>query len=327
MTRARSSLALIAVAVAVAGDARSELRTPELDMRSGFRSADDARRSAGGVRAIYQDRFTYVPSPVDERALRMSTFQVNYTGFSAEAQAAFQAAVNIWSALLISSVPIVVDATFASLPGNVLGFAGAGQFVDDFPNQPIENTFFPIGTANALAGRDLLPGIGDIVATFSSTPSWYFGTDGNPPAGQFDFVTVVLHELAHGLGLLASADATGTVASLNVPPFIYDRHVQAGGVNIQGGVPNSSAVMLAAFTGNDLFFNLPPTTALRVTAPAKLYAPDPFEPGASVSHLDEALFGPADPNSLIPRSFIRPKPSTAPDRSRSLCSRIWAGRL
>ena len=53
---------------------------------------------------------------------------VTYSGFTAEAQAAFQFAVDIWAALLDIDIPIVVDATFAPLAENVLGSAG-GSFV------------------------------------------------------------------------------------------------------------------------------------------------------------------------------------------------------
>ena len=53
--------------------------------------------------------------------------------------------------------------------------------------------------ANKLSGIDLAPNDDDIVANFNSSFNWYLGTDGN--AGmQFDLMTVVLHELGHGLG-------------------------------------------------------------------------------------------------------------------------------
>ena len=56
--------------------------------------------------------------------------------------------------------------------------------------------------ADAIAGRDTYAGRVDLTASFNSNDkvNWYYGTDGNTPSGQFDFVTVVLHELGHGLG-------------------------------------------------------------------------------------------------------------------------------
>jgi len=47
--------------------------------------------------------------------------------------------------------------------------------------------------ANKRAGRQLDP-TPDIVADFNSARTdWYFGTDGNTPAGAYDFTTVVMH--------------------------------------------------------------------------------------------------------------------------------------
>ena len=43
----------------------------------------------------------------------------------------------------------------------------------------------------------------DIVANFNSSFEWYLGTDGNAGT-SYDLMTVVLHELAHGLGFIGS---------------------------------------------------------------------------------------------------------------------------
>jgi hypothetical protein len=56
-------------------------------------------------------------------------------------------------------------------------------------------------TTNKLANTDHNPGLADINATFSSShPDWYFGTGDSTPINKIDFVSVVLHELGHGLG-------------------------------------------------------------------------------------------------------------------------------
>ena len=43
-----------------------------------------------------------------------ANISVNYTGFTPEAQAAFQRAVDIWSSLLIATVPIEIEANFTT---------------------------------------------------------------------------------------------------------------------------------------------------------------------------------------------------------------------
>src|SRR3954468_22214022 len=58
-----------------------------------------------------------VAAPATAPVLRAQAAQitVEYDGFSAEAQAAFQNAVNIWQGLLNAPIPIRVQATWTSL--------------------------------------------------------------------------------------------------------------------------------------------------------------------------------------------------------------------
>lgn len=118
---------------------------------------------------------------------------MSYTGFAPQAQNAFQYAIDIWSSLLTSNVTIVLDASFESLAGGTLGQAGAFTFLVDFTGALEAGNFYPIGLANKLARSDQLPGDPDITASFNSGANWYYGTDGNCPTGQYDFVSVVLH--------------------------------------------------------------------------------------------------------------------------------------
>ena len=60
---------------------------------------------------------------------------VTYNGFTAEAQAAFQFAVDIWAALLDIDIPIVVDATFAALGGGRSGQCRREFFLTQFFTQ------------------------------------------------------------------------------------------------------------------------------------------------------------------------------------------------
>ena len=67
--------------------------------------------------------------PQTEALALASTIQVNYTGFTAEQQQAFQAAVNIWSQTVSSTVPIVINATWAQLSPGILGSSGPNGIV------------------------------------------------------------------------------------------------------------------------------------------------------------------------------------------------------
>lgn len=120
---------------------------------------------------------------------------------------AFQHAANLWGAQLDSNVPIFVLASFDTLGANVLGSAGATSVFSDFPGLapglfypgvefPV--TWYGSALADKRAGVDLNPGFADIRARFSSDFDFYLGLDTNHGA-RVDLVTVVLHELGHGL--------------------------------------------------------------------------------------------------------------------------------
>ena len=242
----------------------------------------------------------------DGAAQRRSTFIVTYNGFSPQAQVAFQAAVDIWASVVQSNVPIRITANWRTdLPGGVLGSAGPTLLVRDFVNAPAPNTYFPIALANARAGVDLYDGGDDITANFNALYNWYLGTDGNP--GQtFDLMTVVLHELAHGLGFFGSmnlyaGDGWWGFGSPGVPVG-YDLLSFNG--NGQALIDtalfaNHSAALAAQLTSGNLYLNGAATRARNGGAAPVLFAPNPWQPGSSVSHLDDAVYPNGTPNSLM----------------------------
>jgi hypothetical protein len=129
--------------------------------------------------------------------------------------AAFSA--QLWGASLDSDAPVFVLATFQPLActptAGTLGSAGTTFVFRDFP--PGLPTVFPAtwyhsALADKLNGADLNPGFGDLLARFNGDigvnpncltgSGWYYGLDHNAAANQFDFLNVLSHELAHGLG-------------------------------------------------------------------------------------------------------------------------------
>ena len=237
------------------------------------------------------------------RSAQAAAFVVTYdAGFQANpaARAAFQHAVDIWSSQLTSTVPIAVDASFEALDAGVLGSAGA-----TYHARSANGDFYPAALANSLAGFDRYPEFSDIEARFSSNASWYYGTDGDTPATQPDFVSVVLHELGHGLGFAGSGDVAAGLGYYGLgavlSPIVLDRFVQTGGgqrvVSFPIGV--GSAALAAMFTSDDLYWSGPNALAANAGQRPRLYAPPAWADGSSYSHLDEAVYGAGDANSLM----------------------------
>lgn len=264
--------------------------------------------------------------------------KVNYTGFTPEAQAAFQYAVDIWSRVLNLSVPIEIDANFAPLAPGVLGQAGPSGFFR-FSN----NIVYPSALSDQFVGRDLR-GV-DMNMTFSSTFPFYLGLDGCPSSNQFDFTTIVLHEIGHGLGFLSSdftfaANSVPRLFGANHPagacvgfsgsggmptPYIFDlflRSTSFGGTPYQAlsgltpfpgtfGANNTPLADLGCYQGLDQYFlrndldYTGPNLQGCLGGPAKIFAPNPYQSGSSISHFDEATYPGVHPNALL-TPFVAP---------------------
>ena len=276
---------------------------PTLEKRPGLTVEDYVRTEPGALRAIEENMFTSAPSNVDERTPRTASITVNCTGCTPAALNVFNYAASIWSTAVTSTVPISIGVEFKALDPGVLGSAGPGNFFRNFPNAPLAGAWSPVAIANANAGVDLDPSGNDVNSNYSNSFPFYFGTDANPPAGTFDLASVALHEFGHGLGFLGSGRVAGGVGmwGSGTPfPDGYDLFVKDGaGQSILTAYPNNSAALAAVLTGGSLFFNSPASPLPAVAAAVPLYAPNPFEPGSSYSHLDEASFPAGNVNSLM----------------------------
>ncbi|MCS6906422.1 MAG: hypothetical protein RML93_00905 [Anaerolineales bacterium] len=241
-----------------------------------------------------------------------ATFTVNYlaaglyygtrcASWPEQAKLAFDYAARIWGSLLSSPVPIVVDACWATnLEPWVLGFGGTNDLQANFRNAPQINTWYPVALANALYGSDLSPNRSDIYVALNSGIPWYFGIDGNTPQQNYDFATVVLHELAHGLGFLGTmwygpdcgGENHGCWGYYGYPDS-YDRFIQNGGripLLNTAVFPNPSALLGTELTSNNLYFNGSSARAANSGNPVKIYAPRIWQPGSSYAHLDYETF-------------------------------------
>jgi len=125
-----------------------------------------------------------------------------------------QYAAAMWGSVLKSDQPIYIAAQFNPLGANVLGSAGAVTVHANFGNAPVANVWYPAALADAISGIDLAPTSYDISSQFSSDFSFYYGLDGKTPAGQINFLDVVMHEFGHGLGFQNfETEATGAFLS------------------------------------------------------------------------------------------------------------------
>ncbi|MFL6660417.1 MAG: PA domain-containing protein [Massilia sp.] len=186
---------------------------------------------------------------------------------------AFQFAADLWGSTITSAVPIRIAASFEELPCDansaVLGAAGASEIFSDFANAP-KKAWYPSALASKLAGTDMATdGAPHIRARFNSRlglapdclpgSPFYLGTD-NQHGEQIDLVSVLLHEIAHGLGFQSFTDeATG--AQYEDQPSVWDFYLIDSRTDRPWVSMSNDERRLSAISGPYLAWNGPLVTA------------------------------------------------------------------
>jgi hypothetical protein len=250
------------------------------------------------------------------------------TTLGAQRMYVFQYAAEVWGLRLQGTVPVVVSASFADLGGTsvsaLLGYARASTLHRDFPRATVSKTWYVAALANQLYGEDqndLVPGdcpvdlisgaCPEIESAFNGSVdnaevlgavNFYYGLDGNS-GGDIDFLSVVLHEIGHGLGVLGLINPV-TGAKFFDYDDAYIRHLEDPFVNPKQ-VPRMSDLQrqVAVVDDGALVWTGASVMAAsnrlnagrRKDGAVQIYAPTTWRSGSSLSHFDTDL----SPNELM----------------------------
>lgn len=253
-------------------------------------------------------------APANGPRTPVSNITINYRqdppddlAWPVDAKAALEAAVAIVEEMVVTDIPIQLEAHWKPLPGNTLG--SGGPYLVASANLPDPNTWYPATLANELRNTDIAGVTGnnpfgaEMKLTMNSDwDTWHFGP-GPAPSGKVDFTTVALHELTHALGFSGSMKqvvATPTQATWGngTRPYIYDQFTQRGSgsplklIDMVGILVPSTELMTALKGQNGgVFFSGTNANAANGGVKVPLYAPSPWEVGSSYSHLAESFNG------------------------------------
>lgn len=237
----------------------------------------------------------YVPPPKSfylNKGRKGGTVTIYYSGFSAAAKTAYQYAVSILQSALPADASFTIHATFAAMSqGTLGGTSAAGYILGASVNALNPYAYYPVALADKISGKKInSDSEGDISMSLNSSAAWYYGTDGQTPTDKYDFVTVVLHELCHGIGFIDSfTDSNGTGSyGIGSLPVIYDTFVEdATGKRLAdtNSYKNNSSGLGTALTSGAVYFR-----GVIQGSRARLYAPSTFDGGSSISHLNETSY-------------------------------------
>jgi len=199
----------------------------------------------------------------------------------ADARARFEDALAYAASVLneTGALDVVVGASQTDGTGFL---ASAGTYF------PLAAGFHPGATLARLSSgtKPFGPSTEEIFVVVDFGHPWYFGT-ANPPFTSYDFRSVMLHEVTHGLGFASLSNASG---ASNISPgchTVYDSLMRrrTGNTAIFTGVSPVFSGTVADLISGDLAWGGAAATAAYQPNPAPgLYAPNPFQSGSSLSH-------------------------------------------
>lgn len=229
---------------------------------------------------------------------------VTYVNFPEEAKIAFEYAISIWEQSVYSPVPINVVAKWDKLSDNMLGSGKPSLFYRNFKGTPQANVYYPIALVENITGKEYNSSTeADITCSFNKSMPWYFGTNGKTPGTQYDFVTAVLHEIGHGLGIsgfFINENGVAKYSNSSNSPSVYDYFVFNSNqqrIADQSLFPSQSAELTKQLTSNSLVFNY--STETNETPATSIYAPSTWTNGISIYHLKKNNFSKGSPNELM----------------------------
>ena len=229
-----------------------------------------------GTQCTYDEHFNHKQR---ENSSSVGNFlEFSLTGVLTDKQRlATEYALELWSEQLAGTVPVDIEVNLVPLGDGILGMSFFPPCFLDYDT----DIMYPAALWKQLVGYDANDEW-DIAIVMNSKYSFYFGLDGN---GGMDYVTIMLHEVTHGLGFGCYCSPDGVF--FYDAPGIYDCQLYQG---LTGPcfteLPESERAAL--MVSNNLYSGRPNSNLLEANngVRVKMYAPTHYSGGSSAHHWD-----------------------------------------
>jgi hypothetical protein len=232
----------------------------------------------------YDNSYSYEGSNV--------VFNLSGTGTMTEEQIeATEFALELWSERLAGCVPVKIDVTLVSLATGILGSSAR------MPQYELNSTWYCSAVGNQLAGYNVSSSY-NIKISMNKNINFYYGLDAQTPKSSYDYLTIMLHEITHGLGFFPICGKNGTYTYTNSGgsqqntqnPGAFDRLLCEGldGPPITELTASERAALMVS---DNLYAGIPGSHLLAANegVRVKIYAPTTYNPGSSNSHWDNSV--------------------------------------
>ena len=227
----------------------------------------------------------------------------------------------------MGTVPITMDVQLFNIPTPNPNLIVLGQtYPQPHYKDPVTNIWYCTALGRQLASYDFALDMKDIKmemnSNLGSVLSWNFDVMTYPTSSQIDWLTVMLHEMTHGLGFAPLVRGNGSYlyTALNTStaqedynqdtdyPGIFDHQLYEGtsGTNLTD--PNKNATWREGIiTSDNLYSGRPGSYLLAANkgSRVKMHAPGTYAGGSSVSHWDNNVTFGTFMKWLIPAGFRR----------------------
>ncbi len=253
----------------------------------------------------HEVRDHYVPAKKRTQKSKPVDVLVGYSGeIPNEARIAFeQGAVPMIQNMISSDVPLRIIVVWETDDNDYLAAAGPTAFYGGGALTPKPGRVYPVSLIEKILRTNINGEDADIGVFVNSNVNWNYDFSLTSIGSQYDFVSVIVHEIFHGLGFTTSMGLNEETGEGFYNVFtdgshdVYADFVRLGDAPLET-VEDASTAMGQALTSSNLNFE-------RISGEThKIHAPFIYDPGSSLSHLDEQTFSSTESSLMTP--FISP---------------------